>query len=64
MNAKPVYYNKEKARDARRSARRADKHSAVGGQTLPDPYRVEKKQAKHKDKKGSGNVTLENEPIL
>jgi hypothetical protein len=64
MNAKPVYYNKEKARDARKLARRADKHSAVGGNTLPDPYGVGSKDADRKKKKGSKTIELENEPIL
>lgn len=64
MNAKPVYYNKEKARDARRAVRHAGSHSAIGGQTLPEPIGNDHRKARPKKNKGAGGNILENEPIL
>lgn len=56
VNSKPEYYNKEKAKAARKTARQVKRTSATGGSIDFAPIGKEKKSKKEKNNKGDNNL--------
>ena len=66
MNVKPAYYNRDKAREAQRMTKRANKHSATGTVIVMEPTGTDKKtlraQRRHRNK--DAEMKSQNGPIL
>jgi hypothetical protein len=64
MNPKPAYYNKAKAKEARRMMRQNDHPSAIGGTIYIDETGQGNKGRTTRSKTRKNQKPIPNEPIL